>query len=57
MDIHEEDAMKARYDADERRRRIEETRPKNAGVHSDQLKRQATRRNRRAAKQKGYGDE
>lgn len=29
----------------------EEQRPKNAGVHQDQLRRHATRRNRRAAKQ------
>lgn len=31
-----------------------ETRPKNAGVHSDQLKKKATRANRRAAKQSGW---
>ena len=48
--------MRDRYEDDERRRRIEETRPKNAGVHSDQLKRAATRANRRAAKQKGWDD-
>ena len=33
------------------RRIHEERRPKNSGVHSDQLKRQATRGNRRRDKQ------
>lgn len=33
------------------RRMREEQRPKNAGVHKDQLKRAATRSNRRQAKQ------
>lgn len=34
-----------------RRARVEETRPKNGGVHTDQLKRVHTKHNRRAAKQ------
>jgi hypothetical protein len=33
-----------------------ETRPKNAGVHRDQLKKVATRSNRRAGKQNGWKD-
>ena len=35
-------------------RQHEETRPKHAGVHQDQLKRVHTRSNRRKAKQRGY---
>lgn len=41
----------------ERRRIREERRPKNAGVHRDQLKKVSTRSNRRAAKQRGWKDE
>lgn len=51
--------MRERYDADERsrRRNHEENRPKNAGVHADQLKKASTKSNRRKAKQKGYSHE
>lgn len=56
MNITEADVMRERYDADERARRRahEEQRPKNAGAHSDQLRRAATRTNRRKAKQRGF---
>lgn len=43
--------------AAERRRIREENRPKNAGVHKDQLKKVSTRSNRRAAKQRGWKDD
>jgi hypothetical protein len=38
------------------RREREEQRPKNAGVHKDQLKRAATKANRRQAKQQLRGE-
>ena len=56
VNISKGDPARERYEADERERvrRYQETRPKNAGVHSDQLHRAATRANRRKAKQRGF---